>query len=165
MNIDFVFTGIGAICTVASIIGAWKSNKYYKKSRNLVLFSNCNVAYLEVQKIIDTFTQLLKLSNPKLPQRGTNIDKTLSKYGVDIKNSVNIIRKKLSIDDWEEIESILQGPTIDARKYIDSIITCSVIVDGKFVLNDDFNSVQEAFYKAQKHLKSRSEELAESIKS
>ena len=56
--IDYVFTGIGALCTVASIIGACKSNKYYKMSKNITLFANSNVAYLESQKIILLFSEV-----------------------------------------------------------------------------------------------------------
>lgn len=163
--IDYVFTGIGALCTVASIIGACKSNKYYKMSKNITLFANSNVAYLESQKIIDTFTQLLKLTNPKIPQRGTNIPRVVSQYGEDIKTSVSVIKEKLTTDDVEKIEAILQKSTINISRYIDSIIACATLKDGKFVLDDDFNKAQEAFYEVQKYLKSRSEKLEDTIKS
>ena len=162
--IDYAFTGIGALCTGASIIGAWKSNKYYKKSKNLTLFANSNVAYLESQKIIDTFTQLLKLTNSKIPPRGTNIPKVVSQYGENIKTSLSVIREKLTANDVNKIEEILQQSNINISRYIDSIIACTVLEDGKFLLDDDFNKAQEAFYEVQKYLKSRTEQLEDTIK-
>lgn len=164
MTIDYVFTGISALCTIASIIGARKSNKYYKKSKNLTLFANSNVAYLESQKIIDTFTQLLKLTNSKIPSRGTNTPRIVSQYGENIKTSLSVIREKLTADDVDKIEAILQKSTINIPRYIDSIIACAVLKDGKFALDDDFNKTQEAFYEVQKNLKSQSEKLEDTIK-
>ena len=107
----------------------------------------------------------LKLTNPKIPQRGTNIPRVVSQYGEDIKTSVSVIKEKLTTDDVEKIEAILQKSTINISRYIDSIIACATLKDGKFVLDDDFNKAQEAFYEVQKYLKSRSERLEDTIKS
>lgn len=51
---DYVLIAISALCTFFSIIGAYKSNAYYKKSKQLSIYANTNVAFIESQKIIST---------------------------------------------------------------------------------------------------------------
>ena len=69
---DIILSIVSALCTVVSLIGAYKSIKYYKKSKQLTLYANTNVSLVEVQKIIATFTEILKLANTTRPQRGMN---------------------------------------------------------------------------------------------
>ena len=66
---DVILTIVSAICTVVSLIGAYKSIKYYKKSKQLTVYANTNVSLVEVQKIIATFTEILKLANTARSQR------------------------------------------------------------------------------------------------
>ena len=66
-----VLTIVSAVCTVFSICGAVKSNIYYKKNRQLAIYANTNVAFMETQKIIATFPELLKLAN-NTRKRGVN---------------------------------------------------------------------------------------------
>jgi hypothetical protein len=60
---DYVLITISASCTIFSIIGAYQSNAYYKKSKQLTMYANTNIAYIESQKIIATLTEMLKLGN------------------------------------------------------------------------------------------------------
>ena len=44
---DYLLTGLSVLCTAFSILGAYKSNKYYRKSKALTNYANTNIAYIE----------------------------------------------------------------------------------------------------------------------
>ena len=49
--IDTFLTVINIILTVVSLVGAYKSIKYFRKSKNLTIFAQTNKALIEIQKI------------------------------------------------------------------------------------------------------------------
>ena len=75
---DYLLTGLSVLCTSFSILGAYKSNKYYRKSKALTNYANTNIAYIESQKIVSILTEILKLANNSRRQRGTNYLKEVS---------------------------------------------------------------------------------------
>lgn len=155
------YVGIG--CTFVSIFGAYRSNAYYKKSKQLTLYANTNIAYIESQKIIATFPEILKLAN-HTRKRGTNYIKEVSEYGEKIKISINKIRENLSVKDFAEINEILNSQQPKVEKYIDSFITGEVLVDEKLIIDDNFNKCQQIFYKIQLLIKEKLENISEKLK-
>ena len=160
---DYLLTAISAICTAFSIIGARKSNAYYKKSKQLTIYANTNIAYIESQKIISTLTEMLKLAN-STKKRGTNYIKEVSQNGESIKISINKIRESLPVKDFKEVDELLnsQQPKIEA--YIDSFITGAVLVDEKLIIDDDFNKCQQTFCNMQLLIKKKLEDIVEKLK-
>lgn len=156
---DYVSIG----CTIASGFGAWKSNIYYKKSKLLTLYANTNIAYIESQKIIATLTEMLKLGNI-MRKRGTNYIKEVSSYGENIKISINRIRETMPVDDFREINELLNSQQPKVEAYIDSFITGSVLVDEEFVIDDDFNTCQQVFSEMQLLIKKKLEDTSEKLK-
>lgn len=161
--VDIILTIVSAICTVASVIGAYKSIKYYKKSKQLTIYANTNVSLVEVQKIITSFTEILKLSNTSKPQRGVNVSKQLAVYGESIRESINVLREKLSVEDFKSIEGQLLSKEIKVEAYIDSFISGMILNDGKLMIDDKFNRCQQKFYCIQQILKKRLEEVEEKL--
>ena len=154
---------ISIFCTIISVFGSVKSMVYYKKSKQLTVFANTNIALIESKKIIETLTQVLKLAgNGK--KRGTNYSKELSAYGESIKNSINKIREALPASKCKEINTILTSQGLKVEQYIDSFITGTVLVDEKLVIDDDFNQCQEMFCKIQLELKTMVEDIGERLK-
>ena len=101
---DYVLTGLSILCTIASSIGAYKSLAYYKKSKQLTIYANTNLAYIESQKIISILTEMLKASAKRT--RGTNTAKEISRHGESIKSSINKIRECLPVEDFKEIQEL-----------------------------------------------------------
>lgn len=159
---DVILTIVSAICTVVSIFGARKSQKYYKKSKQLTVYANTNVSLIEVQKIIATFTEILKVANTARQQRGINLSKQLATHGESIRNSINVLREKLSVEDFRLIEDKL-SKEMKVEAYIDSFISGSILDDGKMVIDDKFNRCQQKFYSIQQILKRRLEEIEETL--
>lgn len=162
MNIDYIITGISVICTGASIWGAWKSISYYKKSKNLTIYANNNAAYIESQKIISLFGDLLKFATSR-KNRGVNVQKEISQNGETIKKSIDNIREKLSVKDFEDIEKILCTDKIDVEKYIDSIITCTILQDNIFPVDENYYAAQKSFHEIHKMLKNKITQAEESL--
>ncbi|PKM53575.1 MAG: hypothetical protein CVV00_11840 [Firmicutes bacterium HGW-Firmicutes-5] len=160
---DYLLTVISIFCTVFSIRGAYKANVYYKKSKQLTIYANTNLAVTEVQKIIDLLTEMLKLSNI-IKRRGVNYEKEVSKNGEGIKKSLNKIRESLPVDYCKEINVILNSGETKIELYIDGFINGEVLVDGNFIIEKDFNNCQEAFREIQLFIKKKLENLSEKLK-
>ncbi|NFO10947.1 hypothetical protein FDB29_07455 [Clostridium botulinum] len=154
---------LGIMCTIASGVGAFKSNAYYKKSKQLTIYANTNIAYIESQKIIATLTEMLKLGN-NIRKRGTNYIKEVSQHGENIKISINKIRESLPVKDFTEINELLNSQQPEIDKYIDSFITGTVLVDEKLVIDDNFNKCQQAFCEMQLLIKKKLENISEKLK-
>ena len=160
---DYVITAISVGCTVFSIIGAYKSNAYYKKSKQLTIYANINIAYIESQKIIATLTEMLKLGN-SARKRGTNYIKEVSQNGENIKTSINKIRDSLPVEDFKEINELLNSQQPKVEAYIDSFITGAVLFDEKLVIDDNFNTCQQTFCSMQLLIKKKLENISEKLK-
>ncbi len=161
---DYVLIAISVVCTIFSIIGAYKSNAYFKKSKQLTIYANTNIAYIESQKIIATLTEMLKLANTKILTRGINYIKEVSKNGENIKISINKIRESLPVEDFNEINVLLNEQQPKVEEYIDSFLTGAVLSDKKFVIDDDFNKCQQVFCEIQLLLKKKLENIGEKLK-
>lgn len=163
---DYVSMGltfVSAVCTFYSIKGAYNSNIYYKKSKQLTIYANTNAAYIEVKKIIATLTEMLKLANiQKKP--GRNYIKAVSENGENIKNSINKIRESLTAEDCKEINQLLNSQQLKVENYIDSFVTGAVLVNESFVIDDDFNKCHEKFCEMQLLIKEKLETIGEKIK-
>lgn len=154
MDIDYIITGIGLICTVTSIIGAIKSLSYYKKSKNLTVYANNNTAYIESKKIISLFGDFLKFAAPR-ENRGVNIRMEISQNADAIRKSIDQIREKLSVKDLEDVEKILSTDEFDVEEYIDSIIICAILEDNAFPVDANYYTAKKAFLEMQKLLKTK----------
>ena len=152
---------INIFCTIISIIGAYKSLAYYKKSKHLSIYANTNVAYMEIQKIISVLTEMLKLSNQT---RGINTKKEVSKKGESIKASINKIREILPANDSKAVDNILHSQEMQVEEYIDSFITGTALIDEKLIIDNNFNKCQQSFRDIQILLKQKLENTADKIK-
>lgn len=160
---DNVLTIISAICTLISVVSAYKSAKYYKKSKQLTIYANTNVAFVETQKIISTLTAILKLSNPVKQQRGINLAKQLGTHGESIKSSINTMREKLSVEDFKDVKTKFTSYGLNVESYIDSFISGSVLIENEFAVDGRFHSCQQVFYDIQILLKTKIERIEEKL--
>lgn len=127
------------------------------------MYANTNVAFMETQKIMAAFPEILKLAN-NTRKRGTNYVKEVAKHGENIKKSINKIRESLPVEDCKEIQGLLNSRELKVKEYIDSFITGEVLVDEEIVIDDKFNKCQNKFCEMQLLLKKKLEELSEKLK-
>lgn len=162
IKLDFM-TIISIICTIASGIGAIKSNIYYKKSKQISIYANTNSAYIETKKIIDTLTEILKLVSEPM-KRGKNYRNEVKANGEIIKKSISKIREDLTVEDNKEVNKLLNSKKLKVEIYIDSFITGSVLVDKESIIDDDFYKCQEIFRDLQLLIKGKLENVGENLK-
>lgn len=160
---DYVLTIVSVGCTFFSIRGAYKSNIYYKKSKQLTIYANINSAYIETQKIIATLTELLKLGG-SIKKRGVNCLKEVIEHGVIIKKSITKIRESLNVQDYNDINELINSQEIKVEEYIDSIITGAKVTEERFIIDADFNLCQQKFNEIQLLIKKKLEDVSEQIK-
>lgn len=162
---DSLSTVLNVFCTAFSILGAYKSNKYYKKSKALTNYANTNSAYDESQRIVSNLTEILKLANNNRRQkRGTNYLKEVSEYAEKIKISINKIRDSLPPNDCKEIFNLLNSKEIRFERYIDSLIDGTAFPDQKFMLDEQFHVCQTAVHDMQLLLKEKLDSTEEKLK-
>lgn len=90
---DF-WNGVGIASTVISIVGAFKSWHYYKRSKDVTIYGNTQIALVESEKIINYLNEMMKLSNNKIARKGVaTLFRQVCSYGEKIKKSLDEIRK------------------------------------------------------------------------
>ncbi|WP_138342655.1 hypothetical protein [Intestinibacter bartlettii] len=153
---DFIITVINVILTIFSAVSAWNANKSYDKLKKVSIYSNTNIALLEIEKIEDVLIDLMKISNES-EKRATNNRIKIKEEGEKIKKSLNTISNKLSSKDNKEIQKLLVYDGLNVEPYIDSFITGSILVDENFNIDDDFQKCQQSFKDIKNLLKDKLE--------
>ena len=154
---------INLVLTIISGYGAFRSVAYYKKSKQITIYANTNIAYIESKKIIETFNKILRLANPRT-RRGINYVKEIAKNGTEIQSSITKIRENMSVEDFEEIKKILNSDELKVERYINSFISGSVLLNNELIIDSDFNLCQEKFYEMQTLNKKKLEDTEEKLK-
>ena len=93
MKWDIVLTIINAIATVVAVISAFRSHRYYKKSRALIDHTNMNKALVEIEKMLLRLPEALSATNKSRQKngRGYNLEKVICDIGMDLSSSYNEI--------------------------------------------------------------------------
>ena len=156
-------TVLNILCTCFTLYGAYKANTYYKRSKQLTDYANTNVAFMEVKNIIVVLSEMLRYAVPE-GRRGVSYKGEICKSGEKIKQSIIKIREYLSVEDSKEINNLLVQQEFKVEKYIDSFITGDALVEGKFVVDENYTNCQNVFYEMQLLLKERLEDLDRKIK-
>ena len=157
------FDYIDLVLTIFSAVGAYKSNAYYKKSKQLTIYASTNSALIETQSIINMLAELLEFVGPAR-KRGANNAIEVSRIGSNIKKSINKIRESLQEKALIEFNSILNPEGVKIDAYIDSLITGSTCLDGNFSNDASYYACVKAFGGIQLFLKHNIENLEEKLK-
>ena len=135
--------------------------KYYKKNKQLTTYAHKNVAYSEIRKVINSMTELLKQASPH-QGRGVNREKEVSRLGISIKTSLDIIREQLSNENCDAILSILNSNKV--RDYIESLITSPVLPHSTDAATwQRFRDCETALYNLQNEIKKKLDESEEKL--
>jgi len=72
---------------------------------------------------------------------------------------MNIIREKLPVEDFREVEKYLSSSVVRVDAYIDSFISGAILTEDKLIIDEKFNQCQQKFYDIQQILKHKLEEV------
>ena len=160
---DYVLTGISVLCTVVSIVGAYRANLYYKKSKNISILVKTKDSLSESKVILESMGEILKLSNTMLA-RGKNISQMVSEQGQIINKALIRIKELEGFADNKKIDAILKTKDFNTQDYINSLISGKVICDGTICIDNEYTNCYQIFENLQLFLKQRMEEQEEKLK-
>ncbi|MHC1714435.1 MAG: hypothetical protein AB9858_02370 [Acidaminococcaceae bacterium] len=157
------FDYIDWVLTILSAVGAYKSNAYYKKSKQLTIYASTNSARIETQNIINILAELLEFVGPP-KKRGVSNSREVAKRGSNIKSSINKIRDSLQEQDLRKFNNILNSSSVNVDVYVDSLITGSICPEGNFSNDESYYACDKGFKDIQLFLKHNIENLEEKLK-
>ena len=148
---------------MVSIVGAYRANLYYKKSKNISILVKTKDSLSESKVILESMGEILKLSNTMLA-RGKNISKMVSEQGQIINKALIRIKELEGFADNKKIDAILKTKDFNAQDYINSLISGKVICDGTICIDNEYTNCYQIFENLQLFLKQRMEEQEEKLK-
>lgn len=162
-GLNIVLTILSAICTGVAIYTLVKSKSYYEKTRDIIRCKDTTTASSKCDNMKDIFCKLPKFANEKMI-RGKNINKEVADCGESIKLSLYEIRKNIYEKGYSDVIVLMDSENKELMRYIDKLISGELVVDNKFVINDNFYMCQSKIDKIQELIKNRYDEVSERLK-
>ena len=164
MKWDIVLTIINAIATVVAVISAFRSHRYYKKSRALIDHTNMNKALVEIEKMLLRLPEALSATNKSRQKsgRGYNLEKVICDIGMDLSSSYNEIHSCVPPEYAEDLFAFEDTDSSKLLKYINGYMSGDALVEG--VLDSTkYAECQTQLMKMQDYLKKSIDKMPEKI--
>lgn len=161
---DVILTIINVILAIVSGIGAYKSDKYFQKSKNITIFAQTNKALVEVQKMILKLPEALEVSNSsRRGKKGLSLHNTLCNIGLQLNASLTEINKNIPAEYTDEIRQLQNKDNFNLQSYVNSYISGNAVRDNG-IDSGDFNACQARILEIQDYLKKIALEIEEKLK-
>lgn len=161
---DRVFTIINAITTVIAVVSAFRSWKYYKKSRALADHTNMNKALVVIEKMLCKLPDALSATNKSRQKsgKGMNLERTIGQIGSDLNVSYLEIHSCVPSAYANNLFKLEKEGNFELQKDINSYISGEALNQG--VLNsNDYAKCQTQLMKMQEHIKKSIAEMPDKI--
>ena len=163
-KVDIVLTVINVILTFFSGVGAYKSIKYFRKSRNLTIYAQTNKALIEIQKMLSKLPEALSASNMGMRgKKGFSLQNTLCNIGQELNSSLIEIRSSLPSEYTQEFGRLQDDTSFSLQKYINSFISGEAVTE-KGINSTEYNLCQTRLVAMQDYLKRLVSETEEKLK-
>ena len=128
VNSDSILTGINILLTIISGIGAYKSVKYFRKSRNLTIFAQTNKALIEIQKMLIKLPEALTASNMAMRgKKGMNLQNRICNIGQELNISLTEIGANIPSEYSEKFRKLQNDGIFNLQVYINSYISVEAV--------------------------------------
>lgn len=162
--LDIPITIINVILAIVSGLGAYKSVKYFRKSKNLTIFVQTNKALVEVQKMLIKLPEALSASNSsRRGKKGLSLHNTLCDIGRELNANLNEINSNIPAEYSDQIRQLQNKAGFNLQAYINSYISGDAVKDNG-IDSEDFNSCQARLLEMQDYLKKAALETEEKLK-
>lgn len=163
VNSDSILTGINILLTIISGIGAYKSVKYFRKSRNLTIFAQTNKALIEIQKMLIKLPEALTASNMAMRgKKGMNLQNRICNIGEELNISLTEIGANIPSEYSEKFRELQNDGIFNLQVYINSYISGEAVkID--HIDSDDYNLCQQRLVSMQEYLKKITVETEEKL--
>lgn len=153
--LDIPITIINVILAIVSGLGAYKSVKYFRKSKNLTIFVQTNKALVEIQKMLIKLPEALSASNSsRRGKKGLSLHNTLCDIGRELNANLNEINSNIPAEYSDQIRQLQNKAGFNLQAYINSYISGDAVKDNG-IDSEDFNSCQARLLEMQDYLKKR----------
>ena len=162
--LDIPITIINVILAIVSGLGAYKSVKYFRKSKNLTIFVQTNKALVEIQKMLIKLPEALSASNSsRRGKKGLSLHNTLCDIGRELNANLNEINSNIPAEYSDQIRQLQNKAGFNLQAYINSYISGDAVKDNG-IDSEDFNSCQARLLEMQDYLKKAALETEEKLK-
>ena len=162
--LDIPITIINVILAIVSGLGAYKSVKYFRKSKNLTIFVQTNKALVEIQKMLIKLPEALSASNSsRRGKKGLSLHNTLCDIGRELNANLNEINSNIPAEYSDQIRQLQNKAGFNLQAYINSYISGDAVKDNG-IDSEDFNSCQARLFEMQDYLKKAALETEEKLK-
>ena len=122
----YVILGINVVLAIISGIGAFKSARYYKKSKNITNYAKTKTALSDINEMLSLLPKVLS-TNGKGNSKGYNPLKTIQKIGNDLSNHYENILNEVPISYSTELRLLQKKDNFDLGAYINSLIDGNIL--------------------------------------
>lgn len=162
--IDTILTAINVLLAIASAFGARKSLKYYRKSKNLSIYTQINKSLIEIQKMLIKLPEALSASSQSLRgKKGLSLQNTLCGIGQELNNSLMEIGADIPVEYSDDLKNLQNDGKFELQKYINSFISGEAVKEN-CIDGNDYYLCQERLKEMQEYLKRKSSDVGEELK-
>lgn len=161
--LDVVLTIINVVLAVLSGIGAYKSVKYFRKSKNITIYAQTNKALLEVQKMLVKLPESLSASNlSSRGKKGYNFSYNLCNIGKELNANLTEITSDIPPEYMDELQRLLKKDDFNLYTYINSYMSGEAVIDNG-IDAEAYNLCQDRLMEMQNFLKKIASETEEKL--
>lgn len=162
MIVDVVLTVINVILAIISGFGAFKSVKYYRKSKSLTVYTKLSGAVDEIEKMIQKLPGVLgAVRKQRQGTKGFNMFRTIGEIGENLINSYNLISSAIPSDFAAEFREFETKEGFDLLQYLNSYVSGEAIGSNNDIDSLQYKTCQERLMQIQDFLKTKKNEAAE----
>lgn len=166
MTWENVELAINIALTAISAGGAYKSFRYFKKSKHITIYAQSNKALNELGEMIELLPEVL-VATSSVEKKGFNPENAVSKKGTELAKHLNVIMSELPSEYSAEFRALQKTNCFDLEQYIHSLIDKSAVIEEngrKTLKRSDFDTAQERLRAMQEFLKKKIAEEEEKLK-
>ncbi len=162
---DTIILIANIIITIVSGIGAYKSFRYFKKSKHITIYAQTNQALNELSEMLKMLPEALAATTN--PKRGFSVENAIRDIGTQLSGHLNEIMSAIPTEYSTEFQTLQKKGTFILEQYINSFIDGSAIVEEnkrKTLARNSFDTCQECLRAMQAFLKQKISEEEEKLK-
>lgn len=156
---------INIVLTVISAVGAYKSFRYFKKSRHITIYAQSKEALNELGEMLRLLPEALALASAE--KKGFNPENAVSEKGTELFKHLNAIMSAIPSEYSAEFRALQKFEDFDLERYIRSFIDKSAVIEEngrKTLRKTDFDICQKQLREMQEFLKEKIAEEEEKLK-
>lgn len=162
---DIVILILNILITFTSCVGAYKSVRYFKKSKHITIYAQTNQALSKLGEMLKILPEALAATTN--PKRGFSVENAIRDLGTILSGDLNEIMSAIPTDYSTEFQELQKDDKFILEKYIHSFIDGTAIVEEngrKMLQRVSFDTCQERLRAMQTFLKQKITDEEEKLK-